>query len=348
MSVRSNATAVGAFVLGALVILVGFAVVFGSGALFKDAKRYVIFFTDSLEGLAVGAPVKYRGVQIGSVVEIQALFQMDRGAVDIPVVIELNKDAIQGVENGRETLDTLVEQGLRARLDLASIITGQLFVELNMFPGTKPRRFPNDTDYHQIPSIPSLQTGLQQALGDLIANRPNLARGVDQLLELLNFLTADGGAQELAQGLRSTARLADTLASPDGPLLQSLSQVPGLMAQLQEATAALPGLVEQANQTMKSVGALTDGPEAPLAQTLEELQATLISSRAVGEQVSTLLKQVQAPVAGFAQSGLPQLQGLIQDLDRAVGEISRTVRDLRQNPTRFLLGDPAAEGVRLK
>ena len=61
-----------------------------------------------------------------------------------------------------------------------------------------------------------------------------------------------------------------------------------------------------------------------------------------------MLKQVQAPVAGFAQSGLPQLQGLIQDLDRAVGEVSRTVRDLRQNPTRFLLGDPAAEGVRLK
>ena len=53
-------------------------------------------------------------------------------------------------------------------------------------------------------------------------------------------------------------------------------------------------------------------------------------------------------MVGFAQSGLPELQGLIQDADRAVGEVSRTIRDLRQDPERFLLGDPAAEGVKLQ
>ena len=110
--------------------------------LFKDAKRYVIFFEDSLEGLAVGAPVKYRGVQIGTVVDIQALFEMERDSVDIPVVIELERCRAAAWRTGRKTLDTLVEQGLRARLDLASLITGQLFVELSMFPGTPNRRSP--------------------------------------------------------------------------------------------------------------------------------------------------------------------------------------------------------------
>ena len=78
MSVRGNATAIGAFVLGALAIAVGIAVVFGSGLLFKNVTRYVIFFQGSLEGLSVGAPVKVRGVQIGQVVSITPSFAPQR------------------------------------------------------------------------------------------------------------------------------------------------------------------------------------------------------------------------------------------------------------------------------
>ncbi len=348
MSVRANATAVGAFVLGAIAIGIGIAVFFGSGMLFKDSKRYVIFFTDSLEGLAVGAPVKYRGVQIGTVVDIQAMFQMETGAVDIPVVVEFIDDAIQGVENRRKTLDMLVEQGLRARLDLASLITGQLYVELNMFPGSALRRFPNNTAYHQIPSVPSLQSGLQQSISDLIANQPKLSKGLNQVLELLNFMTADGGAEKLAQGAQSLSRLATALADPEGPLRQTLDQLPGLTGDLRQSVAALPGLVSRADQTLASVDGLVGGADSPVAKSLTELEATLVATRGLTQQLAKIADQVRTPVVGFAQGGLPQLQGLIQDLDRAVGEVSRTVRDLRQDPTRFLLGDPAAQGVKLQ
>jgi hypothetical protein len=96
------------------------------------------------------------------------------------------------------------------------------------------------------------------------------------------------------------------------------------------------------------VNALTTGPEAPVVRTLADLQASLSDLRRLGDDVSTLLAQTRAPVAAFAQTGLPNLQGLIQDMDRAVSEISRTVRDLRQNPSRFFLGDPASEGVKLQ
>jgi ABC-type transporter Mla subunit MlaD len=99
---------------------------------------------------------------------------------------------------------------------------------------------------------------------------------------------------------------------------------------------------------VQAVATLTAGPEAPVARTLADLQASLADLRKLGGQVSTLVSQTRAPVAAFAQSGLPSLQGLIQDMDRTVGEISRTVRDLRQDPERFLLGDPASQGVRLQ
>jgi paraquat-inducible protein B len=219
MTVRSNATAVGAFVLGALAIAVGIAVVFGSGLLFKHVTRYVIFFEGSLEGLGLGAPVKYRGVQIGQVVSITPSFGKQERSINIPVVIELTRDAVEGLKGGVETLETLTEEGLRARLELASLITGQLYVGLDIYPGTPIREAPNRTDYPQIPSIPSLQTGVQRALSDLLADQPKLFKGLDQMLELLNTMTADGGAQDMAKGVRSMAQLADLLADPKGPVV---------------------------------------------------------------------------------------------------------------------------------
>ena len=104
----------------------------------------------------------------------------------------------------------------------------------------------------------------------------------------------------------------------------------------------------QAGQTLQTVNHLTAGPDAPVARTLADLQASLADLRQLGDQLSTLVAQTRAPVAAFAQTGLPSLQGLIQDMDRAVSEVSRTVRDLRQNPSQFLLGDPASQGVKLQ
>ena len=177
MTVRSNATAVGAFVLGALAIAVGIAVVFGSGLLFKDVTRYVIYFEGSLEGLGVGAPVKYRGVQIGQVVSITPSFEKQKRSINIPVVIELTRDAVEGVERGGKAMEVLTKEGLRARLELASLITGQLNVGLDIFPGTPIREVSNRTDYRQIRSVPSLQIGLQQSLSDLVAEPRQAGQG---------------------------------------------------------------------------------------------------------------------------------------------------------------------------
>ena len=88
---------------------------------------------------------------------------------------------------------------------------------------------------------------MQQSLSDLIADRPKLFKGIDQLLELLNFMTADGGAQDMAKGARSMAQLADLLADPKGPVLETIGQLPALMADVRATTAAVPGLVHQAD-----------------------------------------------------------------------------------------------------
>ena len=56
--------------------------------------------------------------------------------MDIPVVIEIRKGAVQAAEVGGGTMQAMIEKGLRARLELESLITGQLYVGLDLFPGT--------------------------------------------------------------------------------------------------------------------------------------------------------------------------------------------------------------------
>ena len=279
MSVRGNATAVGAFVLGAIAIAIGLAVVFGSGLFFRDVTRYVIYFDGSLEGLQVGAPVKFRGVPIGEVVSISAVYRDNRKAVDIPVVVEIRKGAVQAAEVGGGTMQAMIEKGLRAQLELESLITGQLYVGLDLFPDTPITLAGNVTDYPEIPSIPSLQDDLQQTLNKLVVDAPRLQTGLVQMLDLINAMAGNNTAQELAGGMRSMARLADTMADPKGPLMQALDRVPTLLANLDQAVAGIPKIVEQADRAMTSVGDLVGGPEAPVAKTLRDLEAALLSAR---------------------------------------------------------------------
>ena len=144
------------------------------------------------------------------------------------------------------------------------------------------------------------------------------------------------------------AQLADLLADCLHHRPLRIGQLPALMAEVRATTAAVPGLVHQADLALASVGGLVGGPEAPVMKTLADLQATLVATKKLSGQLTTILGQTRAPLVGFAQSGLPELQGVIHDADRAVGELSRTIRDFRQDPERFLLGDQAAEGVKLQ
>ena len=228
VSVRGNATAVGAFVLGALAIAIGIAVVFGSGLLFRNVTRYVIFFRNSLEGLSVGAPVKFAGVQIGQVVSITPSFAPNERVVDIPVVVELTKGSVKGFDESNVTLDQLIQDGLRARLELASLITGQLYVGLNIIPRCAAPRGANPTGYTQIPSLTSLQYGVRETLTDS-ARRPAEDRegsGSDARAPEHHGRRRRGGADHADDGCGDAA--AGEAVRSGGPLFKTLDGLPPL------------------------------------------------------------------------------------------------------------------------
>src|SRR5271155_3167110 len=170
MGKRVNPATVGAFVLGAVgLILVG-VVVFGSGNLFSKTHEFVIYFGGDINGLRVGAPVKFKGVEIGQVSRIRLRLEQDvnqqngqlKADVRIPVVIELDEEKI--VSHGGAAIDlsdphtfpNLIREGLRAQLGSDSFVTGLLYVALDIDPKTPIVMVaPPGSPLQEIPAIPN-------------------------------------------------------------------------------------------------------------------------------------------------------------------------------------------------
>ena len=174
MGRRVSPALVGAFAIGAVAIVVIAIVALGSGRLFRKTREYVMYFSGSVNGLLVGASVKMEGVPVGAVKEIRLGFN-PRGEpveefptkVKIAVIVELDETMLRarGVRNtdlaDPQHIERAVQHGLRGVLAMESLLTGILYVDLEMLPDT-PANFvqQQNDEYVEIPTIP---TALEQA-----------------------------------------------------------------------------------------------------------------------------------------------------------------------------------------
>lgn len=295
MGRKANPVWIGAFVVGAVALLVAGVVVFGSGRLFADTTPFVMYFTGSVDGLSVGSPVKFKGVEIGSVTQIQ----LDLGEeARIPVWIEIDNRKI--VARGADRLPsdptrlkTAIDRGLRAQLNSQSIVTGLLFVQLDYRPDTPAVLVaPPEAGLNEIPTIPTTLEQAQQAAAQIIANLKEidfdgfgkaLRASIDGINATVNAPGLQKALQSLPESLKalnetlaSVQKLATNLDQRSGPLLTSLNQA-------SERTAVA---VEQARVTLQSVQGLADAG-SPLAGqlvgVLEELRGTARSIRLLAD-----------------------------------------------------------------
>src|SRR5512140_3681865 len=118
MSRKANKTMIGVFVIGALVLLVIGIVIFGSGKLFKHTNKFVLYFDGSVKGLAIGAPVMFRGVSIGTVKDISLIYDSKAGTIMLPVIVEIEQGRIKGAPSFGELSGDkkMIELGLRGKL----------------------------------------------------------------------------------------------------------------------------------------------------------------------------------------------------------------------------------------
>ncbi|HUN67558.1 MAG TPA: MlaD family protein, partial [Burkholderiales bacterium] len=227
---RPSPTLIGAFVLGALALVVAGVLFFGAEALRENRLVGVSFFDTSIEGLRVGAPVTFRGVPVGEVKSMGVRLDSRTGRS----IIQVNMEIVPGMVTvygtplpGDEALvPFLVRNGLTAQLVKQSFVTGLLSVELAFRPGVEVSRLGYDT-LPEIPTVPGDLEGLAKQLQtvDIAAALKSLQRTLDSADTVLSAPELRQAVRELPKVTSSLTRALDTIerevASSSGELRET-------------------------------------------------------------------------------------------------------------------------------
>jgi paraquat-inducible protein B len=269
----TDAAAIGAFVMGAIALVVVAVVLWGSGRLFRETARYVCYFEGSVEGLDVGSPVKARGVPVGRVIRIQLRYRQRPEDDRIPVIVELDMKRLAGLgarRLGPQYLDELIAHGLRARLETVSLVTGTLFVNFQQLPQA-PAQF-SEVDpangYPEIPTVPRQLTQLGESVTAIMSKLadtdfPGMVKAITDAAASAGRLT-DGGQlpaalDELKAAMSSYRKLGENMDDELKPLLSDLRGA------VSDARKAFLGLDSAAGATNRLIA-----PEAPLSVRLND------------------------------------------------------------------------------
>jgi len=300
VSRRANPAAVGAFVLVGLAILVAGVLVLGGGRLFTKTARFVVFFEDSVNGLAVGSPVKVSGVPVGQVLEINAIVDATTWKVLTRSVIELDPERLErrGVQPGTQIpIDELIANGLRARLEMQSLLTGQLYVDLGFRPETEAKLIGGELPYPEIPSLPTTAQEIEAQ--------------VREALQKLSELPLDEIVHNLNASLSGVARLAN-----DPNLPRAIENLDGALVEARKALASFDQLSQQARRDLAPVAAGATATLSDAKRALEEARGTLGAGSPLAYQISVTL----------------------QELDRTLQAIRLAAEEIERNPRAMLFG----------
>jgi phospholipid/cholesterol/gamma-HCH transport system substrate-binding protein len=314
---QPNKTLIGAFVVGAVAVAVLGIAAFGSGRLFQKRFTCVMYFSGSITGLSVGSPVEFRGVKIGQVTKIAAVFDPKDVTVHIPVYIEVDPKSliVVGDEDASKVLATnhfyepLLEKGLKARLDIESFVTGKLYISMDFHPGP-PKLLGLDPRYPEIPTIPSLQEEIVKTLQKLPEKIIAVADGIERLV--------------------NSPEAQDTVRDLDALIRSFTKEVGPLSASTRSTLEAARRAFTQGEKTL----AMKEGPSAEMAASFTD---TMKKASGSLEQMRSTLETYQrlAEPSGTLGHDLTRMLG---DLDAAARSVHTLAEYLELHPEAVLKG----------
>jgi paraquat-inducible protein B len=311
---KPSATLIGAFVLGAIALIVAGLLFFGAGGITEARVPFVSFFHGSVAGLRVGAPVTFRGVRVGEVKSMGIRVQPGTRDSIIQVNMELLPGMVTiydapGALQGKEVIPGLVQKGLTARLVLESFVTRMSNVDLEFRPGAQVSRMAEGGSAPEVPTVPGDWEGIEKQLqevnvastlasvertlasADAILNSPELKQTIHELPQLMSELrrTVNTVDREVA-GLSREARVA--LAGASASLEKTLGSVQTLAGNLdREATSTMVtarATLKTAGTTFESANVLLD----PRGRTMIQVQRTVDDLAVASARLRNLTERV--------------------------------------------------------
>jgi paraquat-inducible protein B len=318
MPSKVSPTLVGFFVLASLVLGLGAVFVFSGSKLSHEATRFILYFEGDVKGLQVGSPVNFRGVKVGQVERMSITYSRDSQTFRIPVIIGIEDERVKvdGVmtdEVGKLDLKDLIQQGLRARLNMQSLVTGKLEVELDFQPDTPIRLVDSDSPYPEIPTVQSGMEKLATAIEQLPIER--ITQRLSEMLDTIDQLAEQG---DFKRFLGAMTRIADRLDHVTEVLDH---QAPAILKNsnltLRQAQQSLDEIRQTAIQTRALIGQAEKG----LTRAFDNWDRTLASGDKAFHQVDDVAKS--------ANQLLNQDSEVMGQMKAALGELGAAARSIR-------------------
>ncbi|HSQ65649.1 MAG TPA: MlaD family protein [Polyangiaceae bacterium] len=309
MAKASTHFKLGLFTLLGLTAALVTAFVLGVRGTHTDTIDYHTYFDESVQGLDVGAPVKYRGVQIGSVADI-AIAPDDK---HVDVTMALNRERIQ-------KLKVPFEPGtprLRAQLNSQGI-TGVKFIDIDFFdPKAAPRpKLPFEHAKNYIPATPSLFKGLEDNLEAVGQRLPELVDVMTESLKKIDSLLGSVQDERIASRVAKildgvdvtvadadrvlrhfdTAGIPNKTASALDDLSRAIANVNGMLERI-GGDGGLVASTQRATESIGDLGRSTNTSAQMAGQTLKELDQ---AARSLRDLADSLERDPQMLLQGHA------------------------------------------------
>lgn len=322
MKKSTSAAAIGVFVLGASALAIVAVIILWGGRLFTHSHQYVLYFTGDVSGLQPGAPVKFKGVQVGYVdrifLRMSGFYGKMAPTLTIPVIVSLNSNTVVHVDTGvvrpytgfldldnPVVVQKLIADGLRGQIGSESLVTGILYVSLDLRPNSTPHFMaPKDSKYVEIPTVPTAFQQVQDVAMRTLAKLSAL--DIDKLM----------------------AEFSDTVAQ--------LSEIAG-SPQLKASIATLPAALNHLSGAAASIQHLADHANTELSATTEALRKTSLSATTALQATQKTLTSITSTL-GPGSSLDYQLGQTLQDLDQAARSTRELADYLNRNPSALIRG----------
>lgn len=311
-------TMVGLFVVGGVILAVAAFILFGNFNPFSTTTRAVVIFQGSASGLSVGAPVTFRGVRVGAVSDISIEFDQKAYAAFIPVTVELQPDQVRLTEdNSPLQFSALIQHGLRAELNIQSLVTGQAQIDLDFDPSAPAVLHPGLTNLPEIPTRQSVIQKAQQTLSQL---------PLKQLADNANA------------SLESIRTLAEKLDRDLPPLIQSVTQTSDHSRQLVDnATSTMSDLQQRLDTTLTGVDTLTASTNQQIVARSADLHVLMAGAGQTVRQLNQTLADLRE-MTNARSPDRANLESTLRDLAAATAALRGFASDVERNPQLLLMG----------
>ncbi|MBA6412773.1 MCE family protein [Parahaliea sp. F7430] len=322
MSENSHSVAIGAFIIGALLIIISIAVFIVGSGLGSSKERVVMVFDGSIKGLSVGAPVALRGVQIGQVVDINLILEGDRDNLIMLVTADLDDKNVQRRGNSKDELtEELIARGMRAQLNTQSLLTGLLYVQLDFHPNSPVQLADLDSPYLQVPTIPTELQKLSRQLEEIDAAQVaidlrEIASGLKTIITGDKFQALPGQIESAALSLSQLSEELRASLANSGPKLDLVldntaataatanEQLPRIANMVEQNLEVLAGSMQAFEKTLGEVNNLVREDSPTTYELNKALRELALAGRAMQLLAKTLEEQPEALLRGKSEDSL--------------------------------------------